>query len=335
MRLTGKLKAGYYPLPLQALSQLHNRLRLGAGAEGVEPHYAVLDPCAGEGAALHGLMKMLKLPTSMAHAIELDPTRGEAIRQAMPDAEVVAPCSMFGADIPSEAYSLLYLNPPFDESTKGVRVECQFLRRAFHCLVPGGVLVMVCPEKVTTTDDFRDIIGKCFERVDIVRFSDEYRKFQEVFVLGVRRKRDLPSRMSFHNSTQVSPNQRWFIPPAKPRWPIEKTTPTDDELITLLRDSPLNKLLEPKKIRKMASPPLALGTGHLALLLSAGHLDGLVCPDGEPPHVVRGTAVKTEVVTEDEQTIEKGKIITKTTHSEQIKLTIRVARHNGDILTIQ
>jgi hypothetical protein len=79
---------------------------------------------------------------------------------------------------------------------------------------------------------------------------------------------------------------------------------------------------------------LALGIGHVALLLASGHLDGLVQPAGQSPHVVRGTSRKREYtagVTETENP--DGSTTTKTTISERIELLVRTVDITGQIQT--
>lgn len=335
MRLTSRLKADYRPLPLQAFGLLHKRLKFTLPTDDSPRHYPVIDPCAGEGNALAALMKALHLPETMAHSIELDVGRGEQLRQTLPTAEVVAPCSVFDARIPFASYSLLYLNPPMDQQTRGVRIEEEFLAATYECLVPGGVLLMACSSELVKGDVFREIIAKRFESVAVIPFEPEYRKVSEVMVIGTRRQRDTFHTASYTSSTMVRPGHMWAIPPARPPHPIVKTFPTEEEVLKLLASSPANKLLEHKSQQSMNRPPLALGIGHLALLLSAGHLDGIVCPEGEEPHVVRGVAKKVEEETENETIIDGKKVITKKTFTERIKLVVRVARTNGDILTIQ
>jgi hypothetical protein len=79
---------------------------------------------------------------------------------------------------------------------------------------------------------------------------------------------------------------------------------------------------------------LALGSGHIALLLAAGHLDGLVEPPGEPPHVVRGTARKVQYVSHVETTANPdGSETTRTVLSERITLTVRAVDQTGAIRT--
>lgn len=53
---------------------------------------------------------------------------------------------------------------------------------------------------------------------------------------------------------------------------------------------PLGYLFEPEPIPQDPAPPMALGMGHVAQLLAAGRLDGLV--GGDNPHVIRGVYYK-------------------------------------------
>ena len=102
----------------------------------------------------------------------------------------------------------------------------------------------------------------------------------------------------------------------------------------MLARSPLCFHLTAPAESKLPSPPLALGIGHVALLLASGHLDGLVQPAGKPPHVVRGTSRKREFVADVTETEnENGSTTKKTTISERIELVIRTVDLTGRIQT--
>ena len=81
---------------------------------------------------------------------------------------------------------------------------------------------------------------------------------------------------------------------------------------------------------------MSIGIGHRALLLASGHVNGLVCPPDEPPHVIRGTAAKDQYVascdtTEDDD----GNLTTRTVISEKPRLVIRVLDFQGNIKTLE
>jgi hypothetical protein len=57
--------------------------------------------------------------------------------------------STFDVRSPAEAFSLLYLNPPYDlevGATNNQRLELVFLEQTYRWLKPGGVLVFVIPK---------------------------------------------------------------------------------------------------------------------------------------------------------------------------------------------
>lgn len=78
------------------------------------------------------------------------------------------------------------------------------------------------------------------------------------------------------------------------------------------------------------------GIGHRAMLLASGHIDGLICPKDEPPHVIRGTAAKDKYVAScDEAEDEDGNVTTRTVYSERPRLVIRVLDAEGNIRTLE
>jgi hypothetical protein len=109
---------------------------------------------------------------------------------------------------------------------------------------------------------------------------------------------------------------------------------TEKELLAALAKSPLRRHLEVAEALPLRSPPVSLNKGHRAMLLAAGHLDGRVCPPGESPHVVRGTATKQSYVHSVETHEEADGDVTKTVIAEKIMLTVRVATVDGRILTL-
>ena len=79
-------------------------------------------------------------------AVELNASRAARIAEAYPDVRLLGPCSFEATRITRHSFSLVYLNPPFDdEFGGGGREETSFLRQAVDLLVPGGILVLVCP----------------------------------------------------------------------------------------------------------------------------------------------------------------------------------------------
>jgi 16S rRNA G966 N2-methylase RsmD len=334
MRLAAQMQGGFYPAHPSAVKHAASFLRA--------PHqesFTVLDPCAGEGAALKQLGESLACPQERLYAIELDDRRAETLHATLPDAHLLAPASFFGCRASCNSFSFVWLNPPFDDSYSGTRVEDQFLRTATEWLMPGGVLALVCPENVVDEDsDARQHFATYYEHCQIVPFPQAHRPFHEVIAFGQKRLRflaavDDESSVTW-DAVQAEPGFGYCIPPGPGPRLFQKVEPTDAELQRMLAQSPLHERLTTPGTSPLPSPPLALGIGHVALLLASGHLDGVVRPEGSPPHVVRGISRKREYVAGATQTTDaEGNTITKTTISERIDLIIRTVDGTGRIRT--
>jgi tRNA1(Val) A37 N6-methylase TrmN6 len=331
MRLAAQMKGGFYPAHEDAVAHAATLLR-----PPVRQPFAILDPCAGEGAAIEQLGRMLGCPGNQTFAIELDERRADKLHSTLPDAHVLAPASFFGCRASFNSFSFVWLNPPFDDGYGSHRVEQQFLLTVTGLLMPSGVIALVCPEDVVGQySDTRRQVKTYYEKCQVVRFPEEHRPFKEVVVFGHKRAKpqvDTASRQ--WDSALAPPGFVYDIPPATgPRF-FQKVEPTEPELQQMLATSPLRSHLTIAPDVPLPSPPLALGMGHVALLLASGQLDGVVHPDGKLPHVVRGTSRKTEFVT-DVAEIENtdGTTSTRTTISERIELVVRTVDLRGDIRT--
>ena len=185
MRLAAQMRGGYYPAHANAVAHAATFLRPPQNSS-----FAVLDPCAGTGAAIKQLANILGCPEEMTYAIELDDGRAEDVKAALPDAQVLAPASFFGCRASPNSFSFIWLNPPFDFSFGGHRVEDQFLQIATQWLMPGGVMALVCPENVI--DDYSDArqhFMTYYENCTIEPFPAGDRPFKEVIVFGHKRAR--------------------------------------------------------------------------------------------------------------------------------------------------
>jgi len=154
-----------------------------------------------------------------------------------------------------------------------------------------------------------------------------------VTVFGQKRSRPMIDQSDPKRS--LAPNGFIYdIPPGIGPKVFQKLEPTEPELEQMLANSPLRSHLTVLPEVPLPSPPLALGIGHVALLLASGHLDGVVHPEGKPPHVVRGTSRKREFVSDVTDTLNPdGSTTTKTTISEKIELVVRTVDLTGDIHT--
>jgi len=331
MRLAAQMRGGFYPAPPEAITMAATFLQPPNGP------FTILDPCAGEGAALGQLCQTLGCPQSSAFAIELDDSRAQTLKTNLPEAQILAPASFFGCRASLNAFSFIWLNPPFDDSLGGNRVEERFLLLATDWLKPGGILALVCPEEVAKDGSFvRRHLALYYQNCSLVPFPEEQRNYGEVIVFGQKRIKPWKNATCPPSWEAVQAAQGFVypIPTGSAPKTFKKVEPTETELQSMLTQSPLRIHLEMPPSEPVPSPPLALGIGHVALLLASGQLDGVVHPENQLPHIVRGSSRKSEYVSDVTETENPdGSTTTRTTLSERIELVVRTVDLSGTIHT--
>jgi hypothetical protein len=331
-----QLRGGYYAAAPEAVTAVLERLRPPALGECL-----VLDPSAGEGLALLQLAQGLD---GEPYGIELSEDRA-AIVKALLDDQALAPADFLRTMVSYGSFSLCWCNPPYDYATGGEgRMESQFIHKAVGLLADGGVLAMVCPEDVARDYTTAEFFEERFDQISALPFPAEFRKYNETVVLG--RKRRSPVLLGSLRGDydwldrQLEHNIVYTLPPGVRPKTFRKTEPTDAELARLVAESPLRFHIDrPADADTEANrprPPMSPGIGHRAMLLASGHINGLIAPPDEPPHVIRGTADKDKYVascdtTEDDE----GNVTTRTVISEKPRLVIRVLDSHGAIVTLE
>jgi hypothetical protein len=102
MRLAGRERLGFYPLPIQEAERIRRFLTFP------DEQYCALDPCVGDGAAFTEITSDTRM---LRHGAELDAGRAEQARSRGID---VIHGNCFDVQCPVESFSLIYLNPPYD-----------------------------------------------------------------------------------------------------------------------------------------------------------------------------------------------------------------------------
>jgi predicted RNA methylase len=332
MRLEGQIKGGYFAAPPEAVAFMARYLTPPASGE-----WSCLDPCAGKGAAIAQIAAALNCHPVSVHAIELDETRCDDVRAALPEARVLAPCDFFRTSISSNSLGFAWVNPPFDnEGDQGRRVELGFLQRISKLLAPNGILALVCPEDVSDNWQIDRHLRENYDQRCTIPFPADHRPYNEVVVFGRRLPKEIGYWESREKEIEDPQPGQWHIPQTKPPLTFAKTDWTDAEFHRALDRSPLQTFLQSPPETELARPPLPLGKGHKALLIASGYLDGMVCPPNEPPHVVRGTCKKIKYISSvEEKETSDGGTATVTTWSERISLVVRTLESDGTLTTLQ
>jgi hypothetical protein len=299
VRPHGKIKLGFFPLPIAEASRL--RIPLIFPSE-----FSALDPCVGDGVAFS---QLLKSTASHRYGIEIDANRME---QARALGIQTLHANTMDVRCPAEAVSLLYLNPPYDlevGETNNQRLELVFLEHTYRWLKPGGVLIFVIPQRQLRT--CARLLAEHFTAFRIYRLTEpECIQFQQIAIFAVRRKRHdrlrdsalLESNGYLESLTEKrdlgtlgdEADARYEIPPSG------RTELTDlgiplDEVEDLLLSSSAYRQAARVLIREQSDvrgrPLTPLHGGHVGLLCTAGMLNGIF-GEGESRHVAHWRSVK-------------------------------------------
>lgn len=324
---------GYYPTPASVVYRIKSFLSYP------DKNVSVLDPCCGEGAAVRNLVKGADATT---YGIELDRYRAKQAKGAL---DHVLHCGYEDVRISNNAFSCLFLNPPYDwqssdshEENKHERTEKAFLRGTVKYLLPEGVLIYIVPQP-RVTEDVAKILSYRFEDFNTYRFpNEEYERFKQIVLFGRRKGRSylddsllLALNAIPYTELQEIPHleEPVYTLPASPQVKLFRSTLIDEaELEKELKSSVLwQKLNQHGRNNKdgVGRPPLPLHTGHLGLLLASGCLDGMVGED-EDRHIVRG---KVEKVSHTEQEYEGDVLIQR--EVERYRVSIKVLTPDGEI----
>ncbi len=341
MRLAGKQKLGYFPLPFPEAERIRRFLQFPLSG------CVALDPCIGDGGAFKVIAEDEKV---IRYGIELDAYRAE---QAGGVSNHVVHGDTLDVHCPVESLSLLYLNPPYDfecGESQNRRLEQVFLEHCYRWLKPAGVLVLVVPGNRLS------VCG----RVLAFHFKDKraYRlgtpeavKYKQVVLFGTRRTRRECNHLSDADFSRAQSliaemSRKWDELPILPDsadvvYSIPESAPVElthrglplDEIEDLLLKSAayrqVARILTPRRADVRGRPVTPLHGGHVALCAVAGLLDG-VFGSGEDRHIAVWRSVKVTDCFEDVE--EDGTIIRRERERFTNELTLLYAPGKTAIL---
>ncbi len=341
MRLPGRERLGFYPLPPREAERIRKFLKFP------DKPYCALDPCVGDGAAFAEIASDKK---ALRYGVELDAGRAEQSRTK--GIEVIQG-NCFDAQCPVESFSLIYLNPPYDfeiSEQKSQRMEKLFLEHVHRWLIRGGILVFVVPAKRIT--DCAALLSRDFRDARVYRLTEtESARYKQVVLLGVRRTRQERDRL---RDNEIIHAQLWLgslgtkleeLPPL-PSEPDRQYTAAPSGTVRLAhRGLPLDQiedLLPKSSAYRQASailfaqqadvtgrPLTPLHGGHVGLLCTAGMLNGIF-GDGESRHIAHWQSVKLVDKSEEE---EDGKTIIR--EKERFSNELTLVFCTGEIATLK
>ena len=317
-RLQAVAQALYYPTPPAVAASIARHLAAPTGM-GAGHVLRALDPCAGTGAALATIAGEIGAET---FGIEIHEGRAQEARNRL---DRVLHTSAFTVRLGHGAFSLLYCNPPYDQTGEGRRLEHVFLTNLTRALAPRGVLVFVVPQQQLALSS--RYLASHYDGFRPYRFPDpDYARFSQVVLFATRKAR------AGHDPAAQAQLEAW----ADDDLPVLAGGPGEggvipvpalrrgDVLFATLFFDPVEAAAEARRRGAWTQPAFAdqvwppderpvrplmpLRKGHLAQLIAAGLLNNLALEsDGRLLLVKGGTRKELVPVESDDEdtTIER------------------------------
>jgi hypothetical protein len=312
MRLAGRERLGFYPLPIAEAKRIRTFLQFP------EQVCSALDPCIGEGVAFAEITRDTK---TRRYGIELEAQRAALARSS---ADEVIHSNCFDVQCPVESFSLIYLNPPYDfeiGEDKSQRMERLFLDHVYRWLKRGGVLILVIPRNYLR--DCGQILAYQFRDVRVYHLTEpDSVKYKQAVVMGVRLTRSERDRLQDGEITRArmryeslardpeklsplpsQPDRQYVLLPSEPVQLVYRGLPLDQIEDLLPRSSAYRQasaVLFAQQADISGRPLTPLHGGHVGLLCTAGMLNGIF-GDGETQHIAHWQSIKLVDKSEEEE----------------------------------
>ncbi|MBU1248738.1 MAG: class I SAM-dependent methyltransferase [Proteobacteria bacterium] len=320
-QLAAKAKKGYYKTPVHLISKIAKHLRV------LEPEATrALDPCCGTGEALALLGDALGLQRSMCYGNELDEERFNEIAQF----GINACCGdgVFELQSTKRAYSVLYLNPPYDDEGDGEgRTEFKFLQATAGYLQTDGILIYIIPEKVLKKPRVSEALPVWFKDMKVFRFPDEdYQAFGQVVFIGRRFSGKSKAAVQEYLLNLAYPLaldievEHPFIVPASPdikNFHFHSSYLAQEEITSIAVSAFAQREMEIGLVKKgvgCVRTLMPLRSGHTALMLASGVMDGVYRDPGSGSLLVLVGETRREKEEKPTEHREDGTVIERVVH---------------------
>lgn len=348
-----KIRAGFFATPERQgeyLTQLLN----------VEGSGLWLDPTCGEGEILHQLSETFQNEdcTISTYGVELDKTRAEKAQQLLSHC-INAPIESMV--IQNDATSLLYLNPPYDFTMKGMedesadRKEWTELFRNTRYLKENGLMIYVIPSYRYADKRIARFLATHFYNVGLMRFSDEdYDDFRQCIFIGNKKSGkhkefnqklyDFLLQMESDEfvlekvtpiNRFVAAGQKWTVPAGMEELKTfyTKLANKSDYVEGIRNSKGLQAFInrsKPSQLEIGGNPILPLNVGQLALLLASGAVNGEI-GEGDNYHLVQGLEVVKKIPSEEKKVHDNGSVTTVTKIRTKREVSVKVITPSGVI----
>ena len=328
-RLAAQAKGEYYPTPQRLIPMFANRMLIASDAPpGQAP---LLDPCCGSGLALAEMQQLLVPPAHtqlVSYGVELNDERAQIAAQAL---DLVLAADFLDTAISNNAYSILFLNPPYDhygESPDGgpnQRAELIFLRQSTRYLAPSGILIYIIPQQILAHS--AEYLANNYRDHRVFRFPHpEFDRFHQVAIMAARRAEHAPNpdlaeaiQAWAHCDPELLPSldnrqvnndaNEPFVAPVLPHGEIRFQT-RQISAGSALSEATRRGVWQHPTVRdrlnhteaRQLRPLMPLRRGHLTQLIAAGMLNNQVLGQEDQRCLIKARYTKTrQVISETEE----------------------------------
>ena len=347
-RIESQAKAGYYPTPDSVCDILKNILEFEEGAR-------ILDPCCGEGLAL----EQLAPEYTETFGIELDHSRATEARTRL--GSVLWCDSMMESRYTYGAFSLLYLNPPYDlaynPNGRSQRYETLFLRSFTKAVQLHGILIFVIPYYVLKEQDCAQALAERFANIQVLGFPrTEFQAFKQCLVIGRKQrisdaKAEQTTRYLMNLGSLEPDDFLYETEVMKAVTPVKLVVQAAQKPLVTFRTVRIDPFLEIPTIQKagilsnlitemipqgrnIIRPLAPLEQGHLALLLAGGFMNGVI-RNGDKVMVIKGCVKKSSPIISAVEKIDDDKGGTITTRDKYHPMVKMIDMQSATIHVIQ
>ncbi len=187
---------GYYKTPTHLIPRIAPLLSPHLNDEG---EISFIDPCAGDGEAILGLMrallKNLYASSAQLYACEMEATRAAALKKLVSEStshwlsKGVVHGDAFRLTFnrkDKHGASVLFLNPPYDIDRVYGRLENKFLTRFSSALMDGGALLFLVPHYALRAS--AEFIAQEYRDVRCFKFpAEDFEAFKQVVLFARKR----------------------------------------------------------------------------------------------------------------------------------------------------
>jgi superfamily II DNA or RNA helicase len=348
-RSTSREKLGFYALPPQ-----HHEAILSLVEVSKDPSARIIDPFAGEGDFLALAAERWKMTP---YANELDEERASKCIERFGATNAVFGDALT-LEASNEAFSALWINPPYDSATgegDDNRVELKLLRHSLKWAQLNSLVFWVVYQN-HLTEKAASLFAKYFRKVDVWALEGKHlSKYQQILVVGIYgrnpnpdpayedilRQRDNPKLLT------VQEQPLYTVPPVSEHQQFRFTTHlmSPQQALALSKthgashNQTLLQLFHREVISTKRADPIVLPRpGHMALVLGSGITNGTILETASGKAAVRGKInVNTELARRDvEGNPDNPKEqVVKTTYRLRPSSTISLLGQDGTITILE